>query len=85
MEKIKVKILSGFRLTIPEEARSKIPIKIGDELDFVMEGNKLIYIMRTLPEDPVFAMIGLTSGEARKLSEIEEAVVEEVKEKLKRS
>jgi len=85
MEKIKVRVLSGFRVTIPEEARSRLPIKIGEELDFTMEGNRLVYTVKELPEDPVFAMMGLARGKARELGEAEEAVIGEMKDKLERS
>ena len=85
MHKSKAKILSGFRVTIPEEARRRLPIKIGQELDFVLEGNRLVYVVKGLPRDPVFSMLGLARGEERKLQEVEEAVVSEVVEKLKRS
>ena len=84
MEKVKVKVLSGFRLTVPEEARRRLPIKVGDELEFAVEGNRIIYKVKGLPEDPVFAMLGLASGRLRKLSGVEEAVVGEVEEKLER-
>jgi len=50
-----------------------------------MEGNRLVYIVKELPEDPVFAMMGLARGKERKLSEVEEAVIGEVKDKLERS
>ena len=85
MEKKKVKVLSGFRLSIPEEARRRLPIKMGEELEFSVEGNKLVYTVKELPEDPVFAMLGLAKGEERKLSNAEEAVISEINEKLKRS
>jgi len=85
MEKRKVKVLSGFRLTIPEEARDRLPIKIGIELEFAIEGNKLVYILEELPEDPVFTMIGLAKGRQRELGEVEKAMIGEVDEKLKRS
>ncbi|MFQ6077181.1 MAG: AbrB/MazE/SpoVT family DNA-binding domain-containing protein [Candidatus Bathyarchaeia archaeon] len=85
MEKKRVKVLSGFRVTIPEGARNRLPIKIGEELDFTVEGNRLVYTVKELPEDPVFAMMGLAGGEAQELGEAEEAVIGEVKDKLKRS
>jgi len=84
MEKMKVRVLSGFRVTIPEEARSRLPIKIGEELDFTMEGNRLVYTVKELPEDPVFAMMGLARGKERELGEGEEAVIGEMKAKLER-
>jgi AbrB family looped-hinge helix DNA binding protein len=83
MEK-KVKVLSGFRLTIPDEARQQLMIREGEELEFRLEGNRLVYRAIDLPDDPVFAMLGLATGERRKLGESEEAVVQEIQEKLKR-
>lgn len=44
-----------------------------------------MYVVKGLPEDPVFSMLGLARGEERKLREVEEAVVSGVEEKLKRS
>ena len=85
MEKAKVKVLSGFRVTIPEEARQRLQIKIGEELEFAVEGNRIVYKMKELPEDPVFAMLALARGRPQKLSEVEEAVVSEIEEKQKRS
>ncbi len=85
MEKSKVKILSGFRVTIPNEARRRLPIKIGEELEFAVEGNRLVYKVKELPEDPVFTMLGLVRGPQQKLSEVEEAVISEIEEKSKRS
>lgn len=50
-----------------------------------MEGNRIVYRVEGLPEDPVFAMLGLAGGRLRKLGGVEEAVVSEVGEKLERS
>ena len=72
MEKKKVRVLSGFRVTIPEEARRRLPIKIGEELEFIVEGKRLIYAVKGLPEDPVLNMLGLVKGEVEKKSEVEE-------------
>lgn len=80
-----MRVLSGFRVTIPEEARNRFPIKIGEELEFAVEGNRLVYIIKDLPEDPVFAMVGLTRGDERELNEVERAIMGEVAEKFKRS
>lgn len=85
MEKQKVKILGGYRITIPEEVRRRYSLKEGDELELTVEGNKLIYKIKDLPEDPVITMLGITSGAKRRLSEAEEAVAAEVEEKMKRS
>jgi len=85
MQKCKVKVLSGFRLTIPEEARRRLPIKVGEELVFRLDGKRLVYMVEELPEDPVLGMLGLAKGERRRLTEVEDAVVSEVEEKLKRA
>lgn len=85
MEKTKVRVLSGFRLTIPEDARRRLPIKVGKELEFAVEGNRLVYKVKELPDDPVFSMLGLTAGSQKKLGEVEEVVISEVEEKFKRS
>ena len=85
MEKVKVKILSGYRVTIPEEVRRRFSLKEGDELELTVEGNRLIYKIRDFPDDPVVAMLGITSGERRELGEAEEAVAAELEEKMNRS
>lgn len=85
MQKTKVKVLSGFRLTIPEEARRRLPIKVGEELAFRLDGKRLVYMVEELPEDPVLGMLGLVKGERRRLAEVEEAVASEIEEKLKRT
>jgi len=84
MEKTKVKILSGFRLTIPEHARRRLPISIGEELDFTIEGNRLVYKVTDLPDNPVFSMLGIARGQLQRLSKVEEAVISEVEDKFKR-
>ncbi|MBO3800628.1 MAG: AbrB/MazE/SpoVT family DNA-binding domain-containing protein [Candidatus Brockarchaeota archaeon] len=81
----KVKILSGYRVTIPEEVRRRFSLKEVDELELTVKGNRLIYKIRNLPEDPVAAMLGITSGERRELSEADEAVISEVEGKMNRS
>ncbi len=85
MEKTKVKILSGYRITIPEEVRRRFSLKEGDELELTVEGNRLIYKIIDLPEDPVISMLGITGGVERKLSGVEEAVTSELEEKMDRS
>jgi len=85
MEKIKVKILSGFRLTIPEHARRRLHITIGEELDFTLEGNRLVYKVKDLPDDPVFSMLGIARGQIQRLGKVEEAAIDEVEDKFKRS
>lgn len=72
-------------MTIPEEARRRLPIKIGEELEFTVEGNRIVYKVKELPEDPVFTMLALARGKPQRLSEVEEAVISEIEEKPKRS
>jgi bifunctional DNA-binding transcriptional regulator/antitoxin component of YhaV-PrlF toxin-antitoxin module len=72
-------------VTIPEEARRRLPIKIGEELEFTVEGNRIVYKVKELPEDPVFTMLALARGKPQRLSEVEEAVISEIEEKPKRS
>ena len=42
LNKYKTKVLSGYRITIPKEIREKFNIKIGDELEIVVESGKLL-------------------------------------------
>ena len=63
-------------MTIPEEVRRHFSLKEGDELELelTVEGNKLVYKIRDLPDDLVITMLGITGGPNQKLSEAEEAV-----------
>ena len=81
----KVKVLSGYRVTIPKDIREKWGLKIGDEVEVIVEGNRLILRPTKLPSDPVLAMLGLARGEEVELRGVEKAIVEELREKLKRS
>lgn len=40
--KYKIKLLSGYRVSIPQEVRSRFNVKIGDELDLEVKGGRLI-------------------------------------------
>ena len=85
MYSYRVKILSGYRITIPKEIRERWNLKIGDEIEIVVEGNKLTLRPVKLPSDPVLAMLGIAGKEELELKEIERVVVEELEEKMKRS
>jgi bifunctional DNA-binding transcriptional regulator/antitoxin component of YhaV-PrlF toxin-antitoxin module len=85
MKKTKVKVLSGFRVTIPAEARRRLLIKTDEELELAVKGNCLIYKVGSLPEDPVFTMLGLNRGPQKKLSQAEQGVADELEKKVDRS
>ena len=85
MYRYRVKILSGHRVTIPKEVRERWGLEVGDEVEILVMGNKLVLRPIRLPEDPVLAMLGLAEGEKVELKEIEKVVIEELEEKLKRS
>ena len=76
-----VKVLEGYRVTIPKEARERLRIRKGDFLKFSIEGGKMILQSTKIPESPTLKMLGLAAGHDKPL---EEALVEEVEEKLGR-
>jgi AbrB family looped-hinge helix DNA binding protein len=77
----RVKVLQGFRVTIPEEARRKLRIEQGDVLEFTIEGAKMVLTSPKIPENPTLKMLGLAAGHPE---ELEEALTKEVEEKLAR-
>ena len=77
----KVKVLQGFRITLPEEARRKLRIERGDVLEFTIEGAKMVLTSPKIPENPTLKMLGLAAGHPE---EPEEALTREVGEKLAR-
>lgn len=81
----KLKVLSGYRISIPKEVRERLGIRIGDEIFMEVSDGKIFLRIKSIPEDPVFSLIGLVGEKKRKLKDIEEAVIEEVEEKMKRS
>ena len=81
----KVKVLSGYRVSIPKEVRERLGLKIGDELILEIEGSKIVLRPAFLPKDPVFTMMGIIGEEEKELKEPELSVIKELEEKLKRS
>jgi bifunctional DNA-binding transcriptional regulator/antitoxin component of YhaV-PrlF toxin-antitoxin module len=77
-----VKVLQGYRVTIPEEARRRLKIKKGDSLSWEMRGREVVFRTEHLPASPTAEMMGLAAGVT---GELEEATLEEVREKLERS
>jgi AbrB family looped-hinge helix DNA binding protein len=76
-----VKVLEGYRVTIPREAREKLMIKRGDTLKLEIRGRKIILQSNKIPESPTMRMLGLASGYDKSP---EEAMAEEVDDKLAR-
>ncbi|RLE81123.1 MAG: hypothetical protein DRJ52_04870 [Thermoprotei archaeon] len=81
----RVRVLSGYRVSIPKEVRERLGLKIGDELILEVEGSRIVLRPAFLPKDPVFTMLGIVGGEERELKEPELSVIKELEEKLKRS
>jgi len=81
----KEKVLSGYRVTIPKKIRERLGIKIGDEVFIDVEDDKIIIRVRDVYEDPVLAMAGIAGEEKVKLKDIEESIIKELDEKIKRS
>jgi len=81
----RVKLLTGYRITIPKEVRERWGLSVGDEMEIEVCGDKLIIRPLKLPKDPVLMMAGIAEGEVIELKELEKAVLEEIEDKLKRS
>ncbi|MEX2689243.1 MAG: AbrB/MazE/SpoVT family DNA-binding domain-containing protein [Candidatus Njordarchaeia archaeon] len=78
--KYKVKVLSGYRITIPEEIRKRMNIQIGQEVEIEPRGGEII--IRVSNIDPVFSILGIASGAKEKKGD--EIFLEELKEKVDR-
>ena len=76
-----VKVLAGYRVTIPKEAREKLKIEKGDTLRLEIEGTRMIRTSNKIPENPTLKMLGLAAGHDEPL---EEAMIGEVEDKLAR-
>ena len=85
MQVYRVKVLSGYRITIPREIRSRLGVNIGDEVELKVESGRIILQLTDLPSDPVLEILGIAPGGRLKIEEAEEAVVKELEEKLRRS
>jgi AbrB family looped-hinge helix DNA binding protein len=76
-----VKVLQGYRVTIPKEARERLKIEKGDTLRLEIEGARMILTSNKIPRNPTLKMLGLAAGHDEPL---EEALIGEVEEKLAR-
>ena len=80
INKYKTKVLSGYRITIPKEIREKFNIKIGDELEIVVESGRIS--IPIIKEDPVMMIAGIAEG-APTETRGDELFLEELKRKIK--
>ena len=78
--RFKAKILSGYRVTIPEELRNRMDIKIGQEVELEARGGEII--IKVSEEDPVFLMLGAASGAVEEQGD--KLFLEELEEKRER-
>jgi len=78
---VEIKVLEGYRVTIPKKAREKLRIDKGDTLEIEIEGTRLILTSNKIPKNPTLKMLGLAAGHDETL---EEALIREVDEKLAR-
>ena len=76
-----VKVVEGYRVTIPKKMREKLMIEKGDTLTIYVDGSKLVLRSMKIPESPTMKMRGLASSNEKPL---EEAVIDEVEDKLAR-
>ncbi|MGB9728161.1 MAG: AbrB/MazE/SpoVT family DNA-binding domain-containing protein [Nitrososphaeria archaeon] len=80
----KVKVLQGYRITLPKDVRERWNLKVGEEVEILVEGSRLIVHPIKLPSDPIQLLCGIVSGEKTELKETEKAVAEELEEKMER-
>ena len=80
----RIKLLTGYRITIPKEVRDRWGLNIGDEMEVEVKGDRLIIRPIKLPRDPVLMIAGIAKGEVAKLSDVEEAVAKEIEDKMER-
>ena len=76
-----VKVLEGYRVTIPKEARARLRIEKGDALKLKIEGTRMILISNRIPTNPTMKMLGIAAGHDEPLKE---ALIGEVEDKLAR-
>jgi len=76
----KVKVLSGYRITIPKEIRERMKIKVGQEVTITAKGGEII--IKVFEEDPVFSLLGIAEGAPRKSSD--DIFLEEISKKVKK-
>ncbi len=77
-----VKVIEGYRITIPEEVRSRLRIRKGDKLVYTLRGREMILRAEHIPAEPTMRLLGLAAG-VKKTPE--EAVLEEMQDKVARS
>ncbi|MGQ9723094.1 MAG: AbrB/MazE/SpoVT family DNA-binding domain-containing protein [Candidatus Jordarchaeum sp.] len=77
--KYRVKVLSGYRVSIPQEVRSRFNVKIGDELDLEVKGGRLI--ISFTKESPLM-MLASIAEEAPSDAGGDELFLNELKNKL---
>jgi len=82
MSLVEVKVLQGYRVTLPKEVRRKLRIETGDVLKCELRGREVVLRAEHIPASPTMEMLGLA---AEVEASSEEAVLEEVEEKLARS
>lgn len=75
-----VKVLDGYRVTIPKEAREQLSIRKGDLLKFSVVGEKMILQPKKKSESLTLKMLGLAAGYDK--SPVE-AIMEEINEKVR--
>lgn len=76
-----VKVLEGYRVTIPGEVRTRLRIRKGDRLFCELRGREIVLRAEHIPEAPTLGLLDL-AAEVKVTPE--QAVLEEVMEKLAR-
>jgi len=78
--KFKVKVLSGYRITLPKEIRERLRISVGDTLTLVVRGNEISIVA---DEEPMMLIAGIASGSEESTGD--EVFLREIEEKVARS
>jgi len=79
--KFKVKVLSGYRITLPKDIRERLGISVGDELTLVVRGNEISIMIDE--EEPIMLIAGIASGSEEIAGD--DILLKEIEEKMARS
>ena len=77
----KVKVLSGYRITLPKAIRERLGISVGDELTLVARGNEISIVIDE--KEPIMLIAGIAGGSEEIAGD--EVFLKEIEEKVKRS
>ncbi len=79
-----VKVIEGYRITLPVKYRERTGIKKGDKLKYEIKGEKLILSVKRGVDNPTKRLFGIAVGVSEDVKG-DNLFLEEVKVKLRRS